>query len=136
MSQLKVLNNVAELQRINDWLQSLGDYQRLTEADAHRLQFAIEELFVNVVRHAFRDEDEHRVTLTAESDATHLVVTIFDDGIEFDPTQHESPDHSVRSEDRKIGGEGIHISRKLVSSLTYQRADEQNRVTIRVPLGV
>ena len=48
----------------------------------------------------------------------------------FDPLEHEDPDITLLVEDRPIGGLGIFMVRKTMDSVTYERRDGMNVVTI------
>jgi serine/threonine-protein kinase RsbW len=51
---------------------------------------------------------------------------IEDDGIPFDPVLTEAPDLECRIEDCKIGGLGIHLIKKLMDEIRYERVNDVN----------
>ena len=53
-----------------------------------------------------------------------------DDGVEFDPTAVDEADTTQSSENRKIGGLGIHIVRRLMDSVSYEYSNGRNVVTL------
>ena len=59
-----------------------------------------------------------------------LVVNITDDGIPFNAFSQEEPDTAADLEDRAIGGLGIHLVRKLMDEVHYQRGIGRNVVTL------
>jgi sigma-B regulation protein RsbU (phosphoserine phosphatase) len=48
----------------------------------------------------------------------------------FDPTLVETPDTSLMAEERRVGGLGIHLVRKLMDSVNYEREDGKNILTL------
>jgi anti-sigma regulatory factor (Ser/Thr protein kinase) len=59
-----------------------------------------------------------------------LTVSIVDDGIPFNPIGVETPDTEVSLEQRKIGGLGIHLVRKVMDKFFYQRRIDKNMITL------
>ena len=55
-----------------------------------------------------------------------LKFIISDSGKEFDPTAAPEADVSLGVEDRPIGGLGIYLVRKIMDTVSYERADGKN----------
>lgn len=68
------------------------------------------------------------VEVAAQVGEGRVTVRITDDGAPFDPLAAEAPDTSLSIEDRDIGGLGIHLVRKLMDSVHYERAGKYNRL--------
>jgi len=60
----------------------------------------------------------------------HLVFTVSDGGIPFDPTQRPEADITLSAEERQIGGLGIHLVRQLMDEIHYERKDGKNILTL------
>ena len=72
---------------------------------------ALEEIFTNIIRHAYADQGAHEVRFAARLAAGHVVLEFADDGREFDPLAARPPDLERPLEERPIGGLGIHLVR-------------------------
>jgi len=90
------------------------------------IMVAADEIISNIVRYSGatawslrvdRDGDEWRFTLT-------------DDGKPFDPLAKSDPDTTLSAEDRAIGGMGIFIVKKTMSSVSYARTGDRNVLTM------
>jgi anti-sigma regulatory factor (Ser/Thr protein kinase) len=57
-----------------------------------------------------------------------------DDGRPFNPLEAAEVDTAKPLEERTIGGLGIHLVRKLMDGLEYQRQEEKNLLIIRKQL--
>ena len=51
---------------------------------------------------------------------------ITDSGKPFDPTKKEDADITLGVEERQIGGLGIYLVRNIMDSLSYERKDDKN----------
>ena len=92
---------------------------------------AIEEVFVNVARYAYR-EGEGEVTLEIGFDKESRTVTfrMRDRGVPFDPLQRPDPDITLSAEDREIGGLGIFITKKTMDTVVYAYENGENVLTM------
>jgi serine/threonine-protein kinase RsbW len=68
------------------------------------------------------------VEVAAKVDADQVTIRIIDDGVAFDPLAAAAPDTSLSIEDREIGGLGIHLVRKMMDHVAYERRGNHNRL--------
>ena len=61
--------------------------------------------------------------------------TFLDGGTPFNPLTMKAPDTSLKARERKIGGLGIFMVRKLADEVTYEYADGKNILKIRKKYG-
>lgn len=91
---------------------------------------AIEELVTNCIKYAYDDAAEHIVAIELATDGRVVRMTVSDDGRPFDPLTAPAPDIEADAADRKIGGLGLFLLRKLADNVTYERRDRINRLTL------
>ncbi len=95
---------------------------------AYAVNFAVEEFFTNMVK--YEPEGDQNVTISVEREANQLRVRMVDTGVRpFDVTNARAPELSSSLEDRLVGGLGIHISRELLDSVTYDYGKGQSTIT-------
>ena len=92
---------------------------------------AIEEVFVNVARYAYKTE-EGDVSLGIGFDDGSRTITfrMADKGVPFDPLKKPDPDITLSAEEREIGGLGIFITKKTMDSVTYAYENGENVLTM------
>lgn len=94
-----------------------------------KLVLVVEELVVNVIHYAYGDTmGDLCIQFSSEQDTLTMVLT--DQGQAFNPLSSEKPNTSLGDSERPVGGLGIFLVKQLAKSLTYQRENEQNIVTI------
>jgi anti-sigma regulatory factor (Ser/Thr protein kinase) len=71
------------------------------------------------------------VDIEADIDDTYITFVLSDSGMPFDPTQKEEVDTTLPAEQRKIGGLGIHLVRRIMDSVSYEYKDNKNILTLR-----
>lgn len=101
---------------------------------SNHVLIAVEELVVNVCNYAYPQDapDESkplRVHFTWCTQPNAIVIEIGDDGIPFNPLEHEDPEQPESIEVAKIGGLGLYMTKKLMDEIEYVREGIAN-VTI------
>lgn len=97
-------------------------------ASAYAVNFAVEEFFTNMVK--YEPEGDHGVSISVEREANRLSVRMVGTGVRpFDVTNAQGPDLSASLKDRPVGGLGIHISRELLDSVTYEHGEGKSTIT-------
>jgi len=99
------------------------------------VDFALEELFTNVVKYGGSGADIE-VELRAIAGGVEACLTA--EGVaDFDPTQAPPKDTTLPIEQRQPGGLGVQLTRQLVDSIEYEYQDTQrrSRVTFRKTLA-
>ena len=97
-----------------------------------KLELVLEEIFMNLLWHAFKDAAEHTVEFTVQLQADQVTLSFEDDGIAFDPTQAAEPPISASLLDAPMGGRGLKLLRRSARSLSYERRDGRNRLHVAV----
>ena len=59
-----------------------------------------------------------------------LQFVITDHGVAFDPTAKAEVDTTLPAEERSIGGLGIHLIRKIMDDVKYERVNDMNILTL------
>lgn len=97
-----------------------------------RIQLACEEMVLNVINYAYPEGQRGDIELMAmrAHDRDGLVVKISDWGCPFDPLQEKEPDVHAPWQERRVGGLGIFMTRKIMDKVEYRRAEERNELTL------
>ena len=95
--------------------------------DSPKPAIVMDEIVSNIVRCS----GAGGFTIRLDREQGGLRMTFVDDGVAFDPTQDsEEPDIMSAAEDRRIGGLGIFMVKKMSKSVAYERQDGKNVLTV------
>lgn len=101
-------------------------------SDDLRLRLAIEEIVSNIGSYAYEQDGELAVTVHRslyESNESAVTLEFADQGIPFNPLLATDPDVTATLEERKIGGWGIFLARRI-ADLTYRYEHGTNHLSM------
>jgi serine/threonine-protein kinase RsbW len=105
-------------------------FERSGVAEPHRnpTEFAVEELFTNLVKYSRGGKQDIRIELMRE--AGRLVVSLTDFDVEpFDIRTMPDARVDLGIDQRKPGGLGIHLVRRMVDEIDYRYENGQSTTT-------
>ncbi|MEA3478154.1 MAG: ATP-binding protein [Bacteroidota bacterium] len=124
-------NNLSELDKLNTFVEGIGEQIDLPAGLLMKLNLVLEEIFTNIVNYAYDDDANHQVLIQVSQDQDMLKIRIEDDGKKFDFSAFPDPDTDLTAEERSIGGLGIHFVRKLMDDVDYQYYGDKNVLILK-----
>ena len=100
----------------------------------HKVEVALEELFVNVCSYAYAGQDapgEVAVSYSYDVNPPTIEVELRDAGVPFNPVTREDPTKPSSIQEATIGGLGIFMVKKSVDELVYRREGNDNIVSFK-----
>jgi len=120
ISLLAVLDNITSLKKFID---EAGRHMGLNEDITYALKLAMEEACVNIITHGYKESDPGLVKLTFEIDSESAQLTIYDEGMPFNPDDANAVDVESDWDERKVGGLGLLMIREMVDEINYKSDD-------------
>ena len=96
----------------------------------YAVQLAADEAASNIIEHAYAGRGDASFVMTCEFQKDRLVITFYDHGTSFDVSKVSNPDVKADLSERKIGGLGIYLMRKLMDDVQYQSTGTENILTL------
>ena len=116
------------LDPVSEVLRELGVEHKV----AYKVRLALDEILVNVASYAYDGgEGEIEISYEISDDPRQITITIIDSGKPFNPLEADEPEFSSDINQRKIGGLGIYIVRKMMDDIIYRRENNQNILIIK-----
>jgi anti-sigma regulatory factor (Ser/Thr protein kinase) len=105
------------------------------EEGIFEVQTAVDEACTNIIQHAYSGK-AGMITISCELQLNRLILTIKDSGKPFDPCSVPPPDLEADLDERRVGGLGMYLMRKLMDDVSYDYdAHKGNRLTMRKTLS-
>ena len=129
-AEIRIANQLAEIGKVIDLVDAFGRSHALSERVRHDMSVAVDEIISNIIRHSYRDDASHRITVRLNLVPNELHVEIVDDGVAFDPAAHDALRPSGSVTERALGGLGLHLVKSLMDNVCYFRLGNDNHVTL------
>ncbi len=95
------------------------------------IYLSVEELFTNICSYAYgADVGDVTIEIELNDKKDTINITFIDTGIPYNPLEKEAPVVSGAATNRKIGGLGIFITKKLMDNMSYEYRNDENRLTV------
>lgn len=131
MKQIVLDPSSARWGDLEQWLQKELDDCHCSPRDSYAVLLSAEEVFANIANYAFPNiKGLARVTFTCGDDRM-LTLTFEDDGIPYNPLKKADPDLTLSAEDRRIGGLGIFLIKKMMDEVIYDNSNGTNQLILR-----
>jgi len=131
--KLNLTNDIGKLREIQLFLDEKAETWGLSPKLVFNLNLVLEELFSNIVFYAYDDLETHDIEFTFTLTDQVLVISIRENGKAFNPLErNEMISLDEKLENKKIGGLGIYLVKKLVDEVTYERVGDYNLLTIKI----
>jgi sigma-B regulation protein RsbU (phosphoserine phosphatase) len=130
-NELSIVNDLNEVERLATFVEQTCEAVGFDMATTMQLNLALEEAVVNVINYGYPNGTKGDILIEAQANDQRLKFIITDSGVPFDPTAKEEVDTTLSAEERPIGGLGIHLVRKIMDSINYERHNGHNVLTLR-----
>ena len=116
---------------VSEFAKSLTEKLAVVPKVANKVSIAVDEIYSNIINYSGAE----LATISYEIEDGRLYITLTDDGIPYNPLEAEEPDITLSAEERKIGGLGIFMVKKMTESMEYTYEDEKNILKLIIALS-
>ena len=123
-------NDIKNVPQLNGFVDEVCQTIGFDSMTTKKVRLAVEEAVVNVMGYAYPTGTTGSVGIAVIANNGCLKFTITDSGKPFDPTSRPEVDVNLPWYERPIGGLGIHLVRQMMDSVSYNRIDGKNILTL------
>ena len=109
-----------------EFLQKDMRRHKLSLKKQFNLIMATEEIFSNIASYAYHEKSNGTVRIRTFVKNNMYYVEFLDSGKRYNPLSHQDPNVKTKLKDRKIGGLGIYLAKKLSDDIRYDYYDGFN----------
>jgi serine/threonine-protein kinase RsbW len=114
-----------------DFIEKNTEQAGFNERTAKKIRLACEEVILNVINYAYEPGRAGDIKLMARKMGEEIEIRLTDWGVPFNPLTTEDPEIDVPVHERKIGGLGIFLVKKIMDTVTYRRDGEKNILILK-----
>jgi len=134
MMELILGADFSEMDKVHPWLMEAAEKHSIPDGTVNYLNLCLEEMVLNIMKYGYEDETlkdiEPKITVSMEWNGEQATLCIEDNAKAFNPLEHESRPTPTTLEETRIGGLGIELVKNFSESISYQRKNDLNHLTV------
>jgi len=130
MKNLQFAAKFEYLDEIREFVGTIARKGGFSDKDVYNIQLATDEAASNIIEHAYEGVLDGLLELSCGMLGDTIKIVLIDHGEPFDPGSIPMPDLKADLSERKIGGLGIFLMRKLMDDVHYESHPETNSNTL------
>lgn len=127
---LTIPSSTQFLEDVREFVTTHAAEADFSEATVEQLKIAVDEACTNVIEHAYENDDSQSIDIAIIINTEKLTVRIRDKGRTFDSQSYREPDLMAFAKNRKAGGFGVHIMRRLMDEVEFNTRNGQNETLL------
>jgi len=133
MSELEVPAAREQLDKVQEFIQNYMEVSGFSMKQQGQVALCVEEIFVNIANYAYLpSKGMARILIAFDKPTGLLKITFIDKGQPYNPLTHKDPDIHASAKDRRIGGLGILLVKRIADEVLYENKDNMNILQVRL----
>jgi anti-sigma regulatory factor (Ser/Thr protein kinase) len=132
--QMQSIQFLAKFEYLDEIREFVGEIARaggFGSKDVYNILLAVDEAASNIIEHAYEGVKNGVLEISCSVKDGAMTIIMVDYGESFDPSAIPPPDLKADLSERRIGGLGIFLMRKLMDEVHYEsRRDKSNVLTM------
>ena len=131
VNELSVNSTTENLSLIRDFIRNNAVDVGFNEESIGKIILAVDEACTNIIKHAYKYSVSGQINISVHFSDKKFTVVIVDSGSHFNPAVIPDPDLKIYHQQRKTGGLGMFLMRKLMDEVNYENLeDNKNQVVL------
>ncbi|MCX7798380.1 MAG: ATP-binding protein [Melioribacter sp.] len=128
---LTVKSTTENLIKVREFARTAAEECLFHEEDVEKIVLAVDEACTNIIKHAYNYSPEGIIDISIFVDNNKFVISIVDNGESFNPNIVPEPDIREFYKQKKVGGLGMYLMKKLMDEVKYSTvSDNKNQVML------
>ncbi|MCX7876919.1 MAG: ATP-binding protein [Melioribacteraceae bacterium] len=129
--QLKIKSKTENLSEVRSFAEKIANQLGFSEDSISKIILAIDEACTNIIKHAYKYDPDGDIIISFSFNGNKLSISILDYGNHFDPDKIPEPDIKEYYKQKKSGGLGMFLMKKLMDEVVYSTTSgSYNQVTL------
>ena len=116
------------LDEIREFVGEAARQGGFSDKEIYSIQLAADEASSNIIEHAYAGVGNGKIEIDCSISETELKIVMRDHGRSFDPSTVPEPNVKADLSERKIGGLGMYLMRKLMDEVSYKSSTDAGNV--------
>lgn len=130
--ELIVKSSTDNLSLIREFTKTAATESGFPEDTIGKIILAVDEACTNVIKHAYKYSPEGEIILSVKFDNSKFTISITDEGARFNPGIVPDPDLREYHKQKRAGGLGMYLMKKLMDDVKYINLSENKNQVVLV----
>lgn len=117
--ELLVKSATDNLALIRDFTRSAAAESGFSDETIGKIILAVDEACTNIIKHAYKYSPEGNIIISTKFKDGKFIISITDEGNHFDPARIPEPDLLQYYKQKRAGGLGMFLMKKLMDEVKY-----------------
>jgi serine/threonine-protein kinase RsbW len=132
MSKITFDADFDNLDEIREFVGEAARQVGFSDKEIYSIQLAADEASSNIIEHAYAGVGDGKIEIYCRASKNELTIVMRDHGKSFNPSSVPEPNVQADLSERKIGGLGMYLMRKLMDEVSYESSLETGNVLTMV----
>lgn len=125
---ISVQASTEHLAKVRDFVARHATDFGFKKQDVADIRLAVDEAYTNIIKHAYKNEEHKSVDIELGYNSNEFWIILKDTGNAFDPRNYTKPDVRRKIKEKKRGGVGVYLIRKLMDDVEYSQDSGVNEI--------
>lgn len=124
---IQLTSSLDHVDLARDFVAEIARAVPMTAKEIYDLELVVTEALTNVMEHAYEGDESSAVELSVTPGDAELTIVISHQGRDFDPASVPDPDMPEYLAQRRVGGLGLYLMKKLMDEVEYTTGADGRR---------
>jgi serine/threonine-protein kinase RsbW len=120
------------LEEIREFVGEEARQVGFSDKEIYAIQLAADEASTNIIEYAYDGVEDGKIEIDCNTVEGELEIVMRDKGKPFDPSSVPEPNVKADLSERKIGGLGMYLMRKLMDEVSYESSTGMGNILTMV----
>lgn len=125
---ISVQASTEHLAEVRDFVAKHASDFGFKKQDVADIRLAVDEAYTNIIKHAYKNDEHKSVDIELGYNSSEFWISLLDTGDTFDPKNYTKPDVRKKIKEKKRGGVGVYLIRKLMDNVEYHTEGAVNEI--------
>lgn len=125
---ISVQASTEHLSEVRDFVAKHATNCGFKKQDVADIRLAVDEAYTNIIKHAYKNDKQKSVDIELSYNSNKLWISLLDTGDAFDPSSYSQPDVRKKIKEKKRGGVGVYLIKKLMDDVEYRTEGSVNEI--------
>jgi serine/threonine-protein kinase RsbW len=125
---MSVQASTEHLAEVRDFVAKHASEFGFKKQDVADIRLAVDEAYTNIIKHSYKNDEQKLVDIQLGYNGNEFWISLLDTGESFDPASYTEPDVRKKIKEKKRGGVGVYLIRKLMDEVKYLNVGSKNEI--------